>query len=253
MSKKNAVILVIVAAVILILSYCFLKPNHSADVFPADMPPAEGVPAGDTNPTPPPADNETSPVQADEAGFLPTKMEDPERFAMLQKSFKDLGACLAVQTGPFGQNDDINFESLNTVVAPDLGEVVTQQEKWSTTDIKTNAGEIRRIFIENTNDPDMPVARVLKYYSLIPTGGQKELPLAREQSLNPSDTLIASLESDGQLVSKSIARTVLYQNGDDLNVVERNGKIYSFTLSHEGKTFNCTGVDSSKTLKCVCK
>lgn len=254
MTKRNSLILVGVVAVLLVISYCFFDGSKKSSMpqdFPQDLPnPSES--GGAANAVPPTEMASGEPA-IDSNGFLPTKMEDPKRFELLQKNFKDMAVCLNMKTGPFTQNDDMNFETLNTIIAPDLGEVVTTTEDWSATDIKTNSGEIRRIFVKNVPNVEMEAVRTLKYYSMQPDGSQKELPLSKEQAANPSDTLIASLEGDGQLVSKSSARKVYYQNGDDLSVVDRNGRIYSFELSHDQKTFKCTGVDSAKTLACQCK
>lgn len=251
MNKKSAIIAVIVLLVILVLSYCYFGSAHGDKTFPANMPPSSDTKS--TNPTPAPNDAETAPVQTDSAGFLPTKMEDPERYGLLQKNFKELGNCLHIEVGTLDQNEDVNFETLNEIVAPELGQVVHQEEEWTSTDIKTSSGEVRRIFIQNSGADTGSITRHLKYYAMAPQGGQKELPVSKEQAVNPSDTLIASLESDGQLVTKSTARKFFYQNGDDLNVVEKNGQIYSFGLGHEGAFFSCQGVDSAKTISCTCK
>ncbi|MDG0817086.1 hypothetical protein [Bdellovibrio svalbardensis] len=256
MTKRNSLILVGVVAVILVLSYCFFggsKTNHMPQDFPPDLPNPSANPSAQGEAAAPPPEAASGEPAIDSNGFLPTKMEDPKRFELLQKNIKDMSVCLNMKTGPFTQNDDMNFETLNTIIAPDLGEVVTTTEDWSATDIKTNSGEIRRIFIKNTPNVEMEAIRSLKYYSMQPNGTQKEIPLSKEQMANPSDTLIASLEADGQLVSKSSARKVYYQNGDDLSVVEKNGRIYSFELMHDQKTFKCSGVDSAKTLSCQCK
>ncbi|HEX7674300.1 MAG TPA: hypothetical protein VF412_09015 [Bdellovibrio sp.] len=253
MNKKNIIILAVIVAVLLVISYCYFGGSkQKVQDFPPDLP----NPAVSTTPTPSANLNEApapSPSQTPDAnGFLPTKMEDPHRFEALQKNFKDMSVCLNMKLGPFTQSDDMNFETLNTIIAPDLGDIVTTSDDWSATDIKTNSGEIRRIFVQNSANSNTESVRTVKYYVLQANGTQKELPLTKEQSVNPSDSLISSLEGDGQLVTKSVAKKVFYQNGDDLSVVERNGKIYSFGLAHDGKTFKCQGVDSGS-VSCSCQ
>ena len=255
MNKKSAIVSVVILVVILLLSYCYFGKNSQNGTFPANMPPSdtsEGKTTSDQKTTPS-NEGDASPMNANAAGFLPTKMEDPERFELIQKNIKGLGQCLHIEVGTFDKSEDFNFESLNELVAPDLGQVVHQEEEWTSTDIKTTSGEIRRIFIKNSGADTGSVTRQLKYYAMNPQGGQKELPISKDQEFNPSETLIASLESDGQLVTKSMARKFFYQNGDDLNVVEKNGQIYSFGLGHEGAFFSCQGVDSAKTINCTCK
>lgn len=255
MTKRNSLLLIGVVALLLVASYYFISHSKKTSM-PADFPPELPNPSENLEAHGEPAVLTEAPsgVAANDAnGFLPTQMEDPKRFELLQKSFKELAVCLKMTTGPFTQNDDMNFETLNTVIAPDLGEVVTTMDEWSATDIKTSSGEIRRIFIKNNSDTSTDSVRTLSYYAMQTDGSQKNLPLSKEQANNPSEALLASLESDGQLVSRSSARKIYYQNGDDLSVVEKNGQIYSFAVNHDQKNFGCTGADSSKTLSCHCK
>lgn len=258
MTKRSSIILgAIVVAIILVISYCYFGGGFGkSSNVPPDLPNPHGDPAvptaGKTQAAevPEPASGEPA---TDANGFLPTKMEDPKLFEGLQTNFKQMSVCLNMKMGPFSQGDDMNFETLNTIIAPDLGDIVTTTEDWSATDIKTNSGEIRRIFLRTNPSNDTEQTKTLNYYSIQPNGSQKEISLSKEQRTNPTDTLLASLEGDGQLVSKSVARKVYYQNGDDLSVVERNGRVYSFELAHDGKTFKCSGVDAAKTLNCNCK
>lgn len=187
-----------------------------------------------------------------EASFLPTKMEDPQRFEVLQQNLKQMAVCLNMKVGALDAQAEFNFDYFSNLISEDLGDVVTQSEEWYATDIRTKAGEVRRIFVENATEGGLNPHRKLKYSSLSPGGEQKELPLTPEQMTNPSDALLASLESDGDVVGRSMSRRIFFQNGDDLLLVERNGKIYSFQLPHDGKTFSCTGVDG-QAMKCQCK
>ncbi|HWU42086.1 MAG TPA: hypothetical protein VN132_01570, partial [Bdellovibrio sp.] len=110
-----------------------------------------------------------------------------------------------------------------------------------------------RIFIQNIPVGGAETNRVLKYSTINANGSQTEIPISKEQSQNPTDTLIASLEGDGQITSKSMARKIYFQNGDDMSVVERNGHIYSFELAHDQKLFKCSGVDAASSINCSCK
>ncbi|WP_295900121.1 hypothetical protein [uncultured Bdellovibrio sp.] len=256
--KKNTLILLIVgAAVILIISYCqfwsggeknptaVVDPETMGNVPPESSSAAAGKPKGEV---PPPSEQAAAPS----AGFLPTQMEDAGKFEAYKKHLKEMAVCLNMQVGQLDPQSEINFETFNKAISPDLGDIVMTTDEWSATDIRTKAGELRRIYIENSPDPEKQSQKNLKYYSLSTSGEQKELPLAADQMANPSEALIASLESDGELVGKSTSRRMFYQNGDDLLLIERNGKIYSFELPHDGKTFTCIDADSAK-MACRCK
>jgi hypothetical protein len=92
----------------------------------------------------------------------------------------------------------------------------------------------------------------LKYYSIGADGEQKELPLTEEQTNDPSETLVASLEADGTVISKSKSQRAFFQNGGNVLTVERNGKLYSFDVPYNEKRFRCEGIDAASTIKCNC-
>lgn len=187
-------------------------------------------------------------------GFLPTKMEDPDRFALIDKNLQAMSKCLNMKMNSLDSQAEFNFQSLNNVINPDFGAIVLQTEEWSATDLRTKSGEVRRIFIETpqNNSNDNP-RRQLKYFSISADGQQTELTISEDLKLNPPESLISSLEADGELIGNSVSRRIYYENGDDLLLVERNGKIFSFELSHEGKTYSCSGMDATSTLACQCQ
>ncbi|AHZ86070.1 hypothetical protein [Bdellovibrio bacteriovorus] len=256
MSKKSALILSLVAAVLLIFTFCHFyggSPDEAAEeTLPVQD--ATGVPAEAVAPPvkaePPPVDVSAAPPST---GFLPTEMEEPGKFAAYQQKLKEMAVCLNMQMNALDPNVEINFETFNQVINPDLGEVVTQSEEWTATDIRTKNGELRRIYIENGPSIEAESSRTLKYEAFSQDGTSKSLPLSKEQTSNPSDALVASLEADGEVVSRSVSRRIFYSNGDDLLLVEKNGKIFSFELTHDGATFRCSGADKSSTFQCQCR
>lgn len=255
MHKRNVAIL-IVAIIIGLLIFFYLKPANTPEepsVNPESMgtiPPEASARANKATP-PPPMD--TAVPTGTAAGFLPTKMEDPQKFEAYQKHTQAMATCLNMKIQPLDPQAEINFDNFNKAISADLGDVVAQSDEWFTTDIRTPSGEVRRIYVENTNTASGEPTRTLKYSVMEASGVQREIPLAAEQTNNPTDTLIATLESDGSIVGKANSRRIFYQNGDDLLLVERDGKIYSFELPHDGKIFSCTGADSAVTMSCTCK
>ncbi|WP_374034728.1 hypothetical protein ACES2I_02145 [Bdellovibrio bacteriovorus] len=256
MSKKSALILSLVTAVLLIFTFCHFyggSPEETADETLA-VQETTGVPAESVAPpvkaVPPPVDVSAAPPSA---GFLPTEMEDPGKFAAYQQKLKEMAVCLNMQMNTLDPNVEINFDTFNQVINPDLGDIVTQTEEWTATDIRTKGGELRRIYIENAPSIEAGSSRTLKYEAFSADGTAKALPLSKEQMSNPSDALVASLEADGEVVSRSISRRIYYQNGDDLLLVEKNGRIFSFELTHDGATFRCSGADKASSFQCQCR
>lgn len=260
--RKIKLLSIFVFIVLAVSYYRFAGRNNSDDI--TALPPSLPNPAGDKN-LPKGAANkprtgtpmvpaiETSTIPQDSNGFLPTKMEDPKRFALIQKNLKDMSVCLNMEMGTLAEDEDFNVATFNRIISPDLGGIVTVTEDWQATDIKTGSGELRRIFLQNQSDAEGNITRTVKYFSVNSGGQQTEIPLSGDQAKNPTETFLAGLESDGQLFSKSIARKYFYQNGDDLSLVERNGQIYYFELAHDKKIMKCSGLDSSKNMSCSCR
>lgn len=250
MNKKN-LILVGVIAIILVLSFCYFW-KAEGPTSPTSIESADGFHPDSMQETPPPLENKGD-SGGPAAGFVATQTADPSLYEGYKTQLVEMGKCLNLEVSAIDPNAEINFETLNVAISKDLGDVVAEEEDWSTTDIRTPSGEVRRILIQTPPPGEGESERRLKYLSLSPDGKTKELPVSQDQSDNPSDTLLASLESDGQVVGMAKARRIFYENGDDLYLSERNGKIYSFTLAHEGKVFRCKGMDAGKTVNCSCE
>lgn len=255
---KSPFLIVFVLAVILILGYCQVTKEpaspkselETSDQSESD-PRLKKIKLVQNQPKanpPPPSQNS---AQSSSPGFLPTSMESPQKFEVLQKSIQQLAGCLNMEVKPLNAADQFDFGSLYSSIGSDLGDVVMKLEEWSATDIRTPEGEIRRLYLEAPSEKSR--ARKLRYISMNRNGAQKDISLTNEQSTNPTDTLLASLEADGQVVSKSRSERIYFENGDSLLVVEKNGSIYSFQLPHDGKTFSCTGADQATSMQCQCR
>ena len=106
--------------------------------------------------------------------------------------------------------------------------------------------EIRRLFADFRQDRPY-----LRYLEVQKDGSQKNIELTPEQMAEPSESLIASLESDGQILGRARERVVSYQYGQKIQVREVDGKIYSFKVTQGNKTFSCNP-DPQKHLNCSC-
>lgn len=251
MKKQTQILAIAIVAVLGVLSYCHFRSNtpEVPTLNPDEMgsPAADPAEAKEKAAVPPP-----SSAPADGNGFLPTHMEDPQRFEALQKAIQDMSACLGTRIAPLEENQDFTVGAFNDLILPFMGDSVTTTNEWATSDIQTSGGEIRRIYLEYKTDIMSDVATSLKYYSVAPSGEQKEIPLTEEQTNDPNETLIASLEADGELLGKSRSQRAFFQNGGNVVTVERNGKLYSLDIPFSGKRFRCEGMDAAATLKCKC-
>lgn len=263
MNKSTRVIVsALIAAVVVGAVYYFKNGNTGAPANSEisanqnDSPDIAGEPVQSNSknssmPSEPAPPIDTSAALQDNKNFIPTEMEDPKIFSMWNENLKTMAICLNMKTKALTKDQDVSFENINQAINEDLGEVVAQYEDWTATDIRTPTGEVRRIHLKYNNEVEPPT-RKLTYYTY-KNGKEEVLPLTPEQANNPNDTAVASIEGDGRVFGQTISRRIAYINGDDLLLTERNGKVYSYSLHHDGARFTCTGADKSSTFKCSCK
>ncbi len=247
MDKKRIALLLLLFATIGI--WLFINQKSSGQDIDQGAEPAEGISATDLDEEQKQAQNPTS-AEGANSGFLPTEMAEPERFKLLQEEIQKMSECLEIQVDPLDPNEDINIATLNQSLQKDLGEALMEEEDWNSTDIRTSSGELRRILV-TSRDADQRRERVVRY-SAFREGQEVELGLSSEQTENPSETFLASLEKDGEVFAKSYAKKIFYASGDVLSVVEKDGKVFSWNISHNGKGFSCSDADGAK-LKCQCQ
>jgi hypothetical protein len=164
-----------------------------------------------------------------------------------EKRLDELAACLKLRGIKAGEEaENLDFFSLNASLSNKFGGLKDQVDLWASTEIQTPNGVRRRIFADfRQGQPS------LRYFEIQKDGSQKNLELSQEQMTEPSESLIASLESDGQILGRARERLVTYEYGQQIQVREVDGKVYSFKVVQGPKTFSCNR-DSSKNLNCSC-
>lgn len=167
------------------------------------------------------------------------------------ESVKMLGQCLDIKTAVDGDQVDPVYDNLENSVRNELGETVIRSEDWSNTHIKLSNGEERRIRIETDLSGDSTVVKRLRYYSVDKEGLPVLIPLPKEQTEDPSETLIASMLKEGTPTLEESGKRAYFQNGEEMIYVERNGKLSEYEMSKGTRTFKCMSLDSDKS-SCKC-
>ncbi|MFZ3228812.1 MAG: hypothetical protein WA160_01310 [Pseudobdellovibrio sp.] len=178
-----------------------------------------------------------------------------EQTLEIQKSFSDhlkqMGTCLGTQSAVIADKSEPTFESLSSSLKTTLGEVVVKMDDWTQQDFKVEDGTVRRIRTEiEYSDSGNPVKRA-QFYKINAQGMPEMQALNPEQATDPSDDFLSSLRGDGQVTLEEKGARVYYQEGEELVLVERSGKIQSFSLTKGDKTFSCTETDAT-TSNCQC-
>lgn len=144
-----------------------------------------------------------------------------------------------------------------------LGQIMIRHQEMNMKEIELDDGSRRRIILErgfedsgsgvnsgnaedlSTNsDEEAPMgsSAVLTYLKLLPDGSTEEIPLEDEQKLTPSPNLIASLESEGRLVSEEKEERLYYPLGDEVSFHLKDEALVHLNISRLEKTFICDGL-----------
>jgi hypothetical protein len=167
------------------------------------------------------------------------------------QSMKQMAACVGLNTsGVGGERLDPSFESLLTTVKSDLGDPILRSEDWMTWNMRAS-GEERRIRIETDYSDSDQASRHLLYFKLGKDGQPTLIPLPNEQTKDPSESFIASLQKDGEVYEEEKGERAYFENGQEMVLTEKNGKIDDLEFSNGSKTFRCAGIlTSSPSCKC---
>lgn len=245
-----------IAVTLLIMGALFLKDRPESPLQVAED--SEEVSAGAANLNNPKLDQAMEKQAAADAKLVKEKNQQAldEQTLETQKAFADhlkqLAVCLGAATAPaVGDKAEPTFESLSAGLKPILGEVVVHMEDWTQQDFKSEDGSLRRIRTEiEYQDAGNPIKRA-QFYKINGQGMPELQSLNPDQATDPSDDFLNSLRGDGQVTLEEKGGRVYYQEGEELVLVERGGKLQSFSLTKGEKTFSCTETDVS-TSNCQC-
>ncbi len=179
----------------------------------------------------------------------------PEQIEEVQKNFsnqlRQMGQCLAVQVRADQDKLDPQYDNLANTVSSGFGNMLVKMDDWTQWEGQASDGTVKRIrteieYLEN----NIPTKR-LQLYKLNAQGMPEMQSLTDDQALNPPDDFVLSLRGDSRTVVEEKATRGYYAEGEELVVVERNGKVQSFSMSKGEKTFSCTETDTTAS-HCQC-
>ncbi|MBC7466237.1 MAG: hypothetical protein H7256_09610 [Bdellovibrio sp.] len=194
--------------------------------------------------------------QASDTKIKDKSMQASDEQALeIKKNFashiKELGACLEVPSVTVSDKTEPTFESLSSSLKTALGEVVVKMDDWTQTDFKAEDGTMKRIRTEvEYQDSGNPIKRA-QFYKINAQGMPELQNLNPDQATDPSEDFLASLRGDGHVALEEQGGRVYYEAGEELVMVERGGKLQSFSLTKGEKTFSCTDTDATSS-NCQC-
>ena len=252
--RKDLLLAIVVTLVAMAGFYLYDKKNPSDAALPKEKRSAIMVGSQQDSAQVSAASKLTSHDNSLLASVVPKNSED---IVKVQQNFSvhlhEIGNCLDIRTAVDSDKVDPTFDNLIVSLRPALGEVVVQMEDWTQTDVQTSTGELRRIRTEVSYEDtsNAPTKRV-QFYKINQDNMPEMQPLDAEKSLNPQEAFLENLKSGGRTLLEEKAGRAYYQEGEELVMVERNGKIESISLNHGSKTISCSSLDTLRS-SCQCQ
>lgn len=250
--RKNFILLVVGVVGLAIILY-FVSPlsrsdaNHSEDQVTEEIPPESLQPVAQA-----PAETET-------AGNQPVTQTNTNQLAGLNpavmkifsQKLRDLGSCLETQNNVPGDELEPNLQTLIDSVRGEWGESVINTEDWMQVEMETPEGERRRMRVEMDFDTDTQVQRKLKLMTVSADGQTTPIPVSDDQAIEPSESLIASLEAGNKILSKEKFERIYFQNGEEIVAKQKDGFLTEIEVNKGPKSFKCTKLTEEST-DCQC-
>lgn len=181
-----------------------------------------------------------------------TVTESAKEGSHLKENFigflSQMNKCLDIKNSIDPNLNEPSIENVLASVQNDLGEPVIRSEDWTSTEVELANGDKRLIKVE-TNYENDDLIRTLKYFQMTKEG-LIQIELTKEQSEDPTPTLIASLESEGKILRKEKSERIFFQNGEEILFTENNSQIDFVEMTKAGKTLRCKELSQTP---CVCQ
>lgn len=173
----------------------------------------------------------------------------------IQKLFaqhlKDMSQCLQIKNQVDRDQVEPTLDQLLESMKPAFGDVSVLTDDWTQTDLTYSDGITRRIRTEiNYENPSNPT-KYLYVYRMNDQGLPELEPISEEQSQNPSDDYIMSLEAGSNATLREKGGRAYFTGGEELIIIEKNSRLDSFTLTKNNKTFSCNSMTSAES-NCQC-
>ncbi|RYZ80169.1 MAG: hypothetical protein EOP04_26380 [Proteobacteria bacterium] len=243
-NKRDFLLFGIIISAALWAAFVFFSPKKSDP--PVDSPAVvESVPANNDAPSAPlPMNSEAGPAPA----MSPSQLATPT--PNFGQRLQEIGDCIKV-ANTLNESAQPTLSELQASLRSNLGDFTSTSMEWKTVHMTLPSGEKRRLRIEVDVDSDQALSRRAQYYSVDADGLTTPIPLSPEQEINPTDTFIAGLESDGEVTVLEEAHRGFYPGGVELYYVERNGQLSEIEINYQGKSSRCEDMEKPES-HCRC-
>lgn len=182
------------------------------------------------------------------AAATPADIESYKQFAA---ELKTIGQCLQIKNNTDYDQVDPTFDNLIVSLKPVMGDVTVFTDDWAQTDLQYTDGTLKRIRVEiGYDDPGNPT-KFLQIYKL----NEQNIPVVEtmdpHNSTNPTDEYVESLKTGANILLHEKGGRAYFPGGEEMIVIERNGKLESFTMTKNNKTISCNSMTTAAS-NCQC-
>lgn len=176
----------------------------------------------------------------------PTQEQVDDINATFTEQIKLISKCFNFQFNTVNPVIEPTAENIINLLGPFVGEGVIKMEDWSQRDLKHADGSMIRIRTEMDYEDEANPVRRVQLFKLNNQGMPLLQNIDPQQSINPTETFIESLQGDAQPTSFESGNRIYYQDGEELVFVEQSGRLNSFSFAKGDKTFTCSMINSNR-------
>jgi hypothetical protein len=181
----------------------------------------------------------------------PTQAPDNENQKIFATHLKTISQCLQIKNNTEYDQVDPTFDNLVVSLKPAMGDITVFTDDWAQTDLQYNDGTLKRLRVEvGYDDPGNP-SKFLQVYKLNEQNIPEMEELDPQHSFNPTDEYVESMKNGAHILLHEKGGRAYFPAGEEMIVIERNGKLESFTMTKNNKTISCNAMTSAAS-NCQC-
>lgn len=192
----------------------------------------------------------TSSADTTEAAAI-APVSDIENHKQFAAHLKTISQCLQIKNNTDYDQVDPTFDNLIVSLKPAMGDVTVFTDDWAQTDLQYADGTLKRIRVEvGYDDPGNPT-KYVQVYKLNEQNIPEMENLDPQQATNPTDEYVESMKTGANTLLHEKGGRAYFPGGEEMIVIERNGKLESFTMTKNNKTISCNTMTSAAS-NCQC-
>ncbi len=144
----------------------------------------------------------------------------------------------------------VNIQDLMNLVGPEVGKAQLV-ERWREWRFNAQGGSQRKVRLETTEDDSGRSGKELHYFVKDRSGSDVPMELPPEQVANADESTVKALIGDSAVTFREVASAALYEAGERLEFIEKNGQLREIEFLKMDRVFKCQNVVDPKSCTCT--